>query len=108
VRYSVLLILAVTAALGGCSTATGTLHGTIVAAGGPSSASPEPLAGTVTVTGGRTTVARRHVAAGGQFSVHLAAGHYRLSTDAGPACVATTITVTPGTDQAVTLICLRK
>jgi hypothetical protein len=100
----------VAAAVAGCGGGpTGTVHGTVVMTGGPSSARPQGTAGTVVVTRGGRPLAQERVGAGQEFSFHLHEGTYRLTvSNAGLPCVDDTVTVTAGTDQQVTIVCPRK
>ncbi len=84
---------------------TGTLHGSLVTAGGPAPGAEHPAAGTVTVTRTTTTVTVVQVE-NGSFSVDLPAGTYTLNAKHGGApCRSAAVTITPGAISTAQVVC---
>jgi hypothetical protein len=107
----VVLAVLVLAGCGGDGTgtagkATGTVRGTITLSGGPVGASRVGAGGTVVAKQGGKQIGRENVGEGQQFSFALPAGRYTLAADTnGLPCLDTTVTVSAGADQTVTLVC---
>jgi hypothetical protein len=109
----VVLAIVVLAGCGGDGTgtgtggkATGTVGGTITLSGGPAGASGVAAGGTVVAKKGGKQIGREQVGEGQQFSFALPAGRYTLAADTNELpCLDTTVTVSAGADQTVTLVC---
>jgi hypothetical protein len=107
----VVLAVVVLAGCGGDGTgtagkATGTVRGTITLSGGPAGASGVAAGGTVVAKKDGKQIGREQVGEGQQFSFALPAGRYTLAADSNELpCLDTTVTVSAGGDQTVTLVC---
>lgn len=111
--FAALAVLVLPAA-GGCgrdggAQATGTVHGQIVAAGGPRHPFEDPLAGTVTARTGGRTIASQRVAAGAEYGFYLPPGRYRIEATSGDArCRPVDVIVHGTADQRVDVVCSLK
>jgi hypothetical protein len=99
----VALAAALALAMGGCRTASGTVHGVVTSVGGPAPGGPRPMAGEVVVTLNGIAVARARTGDDGAFRFQLTPGDYVLSVD-GLGCVREA-TVIAGRDRSADLVC---
>lgn len=109
-RIATLLSLPILAA--GCAATTanphpsGTLHGTLVAVGGPAPGATRPLDGTVTVLRGTKPVAHLH-AVGGRFTGTLETGTFTVTggPGTGALCRPATVVISTGSTATVRVVC---